>query len=44
MASTPCRICAKEIGYDRRFFRETGDILVHEVCALEEIERERAAA
>jgi hypothetical protein len=45
-AQRSCRICAESIGYDRGYYREgnrdTGWILVHAVCALEEVEKARS--
>lgn len=37
-ASSSCRICVKEIGYDRRFYSEgNGSGLVHASCLEDEI-------
>lgn len=43
IAGTKCRICAEPIGYDRRFYNDPHDGLVHEVCLSNEIEAELAA-
>lgn len=41
MAAVVCRICKKQIGYERRLFNDGpsgGYDLVHELCAYEEME------
>jgi hypothetical protein len=40
-AESPCSICGKPIGYDRRFYHDESG-LVHAVCVEEEFERSRA--
>jgi len=51
MAAATCRICRGTIGYDRRFYDESGEnkvALVHASCRETEVEaawaKERAAA
>jgi hypothetical protein len=40
MAETACRVCSERIGYERTFYRENPDSLVHELCLFEEIREE----
>lgn len=41
MAETECHYCQTRIGYDRRFYQEPDDRLVHASCLEDNIEKER---
>ena len=42
MAATLCRICNLAIGYEKHYFQEKNwTVLVHAVCAEEEVQAER---